>query len=79
MLVALLTMAPTAKVAEYTGLKPIVGFGFLVYAVFPVLLTFAPENVWILVALFAFSGLCFAELPAHKALVVGPAERGADG
>lgn len=79
MTVALLTMAPAAKLAEYTGLKPIVGLGFLVYAVFPIMLVFAPENVWILVALFAFSGLRFAGLPAHKALIVGPAERGAGG
>ncbi len=79
MLVALLTMAPAAALAERTGLKPIVGLGFLVYAVFPIMLIFAPENVWILIALFAFSGLRFAGLPAHKALIVGPAERGAGG
>ena len=79
MFVALLTMAPVAKLAEYVGLKPVVGFGFFVYAAFPVMLIFAPENVWLLVALFAFSGLRFAGLPAHKALIVGPAERGAGG
>ncbi|WP_440769278.1 MFS transporter [Natronorubrum sp. DTA28] len=79
MFVALVTMAPTAKVAEYTGLKPVVGLGFLVYAIFPVLLIFAPENVTVLVLLFAFSGLRFAGLPAHKALVVGPAEQDAGG
>ena len=79
MLVALLTMAPTAKVAEYTGLKPVVGLGFLVYAIFPILLIFAPEQQLVLIALFAFSGLRFAGLPAHKALVVGPAEAGAGG
>lgn len=79
MLVALLTMAPAAKIAERTGLKPVVGLGFLVYAVFPVLLIFAPDDVWILVALFAFSGLRFAGLPAHKALIVGPAKQGAGG
>ncbi|TYL37684.1 MFS transporter [Natronococcus pandeyae] len=79
MFIALLTMAPAAKIAEYTGLKPIVGLGFFVYAIFPIMLIFAPENVWILVALFAFSGLRFAGLPAHKALIVGPAERGAGG
>jgi len=28
---------------------------------------------------FAFSGLRFAGLPSHKALIVGPAERGAGG
>ncbi|MDG5820602.1 MFS transporter [Natronococcus sp. A-GB7] len=85
MLVALLTMAPTAKVAEYVGLKPVVGLGFFVYAIFPVLLIFGPQYVggidetWLLIALFAFSGLRFAGLPAHKALVVGPAEQGAGG
>ncbi|AGB37523.1 MFS transporter [Natronococcus occultus] len=85
MLVALLTMAPTAKVAEYVGLKPVVGLGFFVYAIFPVLLIFGPQYVggldetWLLIALFAFSGLRFAGLPAHKALVVGPAEKGAGG
>ena len=79
MLIALVTMAPTAKVAEYTGLKPVVGFGFFVYAIFPITLIFAPENVWVLIALFAFSGLRFAGLPAHKALIVGPAERGVGG
>ncbi|AXR78364.1 MFS transporter [Natrarchaeobaculum sulfurireducens] len=79
MLVALLTMAPTAKLAEYTGLKTVVGLGFFVYAVFPVLLIFAPESVPVLVALFAFSGLRFAGLPAHKALVVGPAKQDAGG
>ena len=79
MLVALLTMAPAAKLAEYVGLKPVVGLGFFVYAIFPILLIFAPENVWILLVLFAFSGLRFAGLPAHKALIVGPAEQGAGG
>ncbi|ELY50054.1 major facilitator superfamily protein [Natronolimnohabitans innermongolicus JCM 12255] len=85
MLVALLTMAPTAKIAERTGLKTVVGFGFFVYAIFPVLLLFGPQYVdavsetWLLIALFAFSGLRFAGLPAHKALVVGPAEQGAGG
>ncbi len=79
MFIALVTMAPTAKIAEYTGLKPVVGFGFFVYAIFPIMLIFAPENVWILVVLFAFSGLRFAGLPAHKALIVGPADRGAGG
>ncbi|WP_394742715.1 MFS transporter [Natronococcus roseus] len=84
MFVALLTMAPTAKVAEYVGLKPVVGLGFFVYAIFPVLLIFGPQYVagneaWLLIALFAFSGLRFAGLPAHKALVVGPAEQGAGG
>ncbi|RQG94055.1 MFS transporter [Natrarchaeobius chitinivorans] len=85
MLVALLTMAPAAKLAERVGLKPIVGLGFFVYAAFPILLIFTPQFVaaadqtWLLIALFAFSGLRFAGLPAHKALIVGPAERGAGG
>ncbi|MDG5820529.1 MFS transporter [Natronococcus sp. A-GB7] len=85
MLVALLTMAPAAKIAEYVGLKPVVGLGFFVYAIFPVLLIFGPQylggvdETWLLIALFAFSGLRFAGLPAHKALVVGPAEKGAGG
>jgi MFS family permease len=79
MLVALLTMAPAAKLAERVGLKPVVGFGFFIYAAFPVMLIFAPESVPILIALFAFSGLRFAGLPAHKALIVGPAERGSCG
>jgi len=34
---------------------------------------------WILAGLFAFSGLRFAGLPAHKALIVGPAERNEGG
>lgn len=79
MAVALLTMAPAAKVAEHVGLKPVVGLGFLVYAIFPILLIFAPENVWILAALFAFSGLRFAGLPGPQGPRVGPAERGAGG
>ncbi|WP_255166965.1 MFS transporter [Natrononativus amylolyticus] len=79
MFIALLTMAPAAKIAEHVGLKPVVGLGFLVYAVFPIMLIFAPENSLVLIALFAFSGLRFAGLPAHKALIVGPAERGAGG
>ena len=79
MFVALVTMAPTAKIAEYTGLKPVVGFGFFVYAIFPILLIFAPESVPLLILLFAFSGLRFAGLPAHKTLVVGPAEQDAGG
>lgn len=79
MSVALLTMAPAAKIAEYTGLKTVVGVGFFVYAAFPVMFVFAPENVWVLAALFAFSGLRFAGLPAHKALIVGPAQQGSGG
>ena len=32
---------------------------------------------WAMVGIFAFSGLRFAGLPSHKALIVGPAERDA--
>ncbi|MFC4359350.1 MFS transporter [Halobium salinum] len=79
MVVAILTKVPVSKLAEWTGLKPVVGLGFLVYAVFPVALINAPASQWALVALFAFSGLRFAGLPAHKALIVGPAEADAGG
>ncbi|WP_254524534.1 MFS transporter [Natrinema caseinilyticum] len=79
MLVALLTMVPVAKAAERIGLKPVVALGFGVYAVFPILLINAPRNAAVLAVLFAFSGLRFAGLPAHKALIVGPAEQGAGG
>jgi len=79
MVVAILSMAPVAKLTEWAGLKPAVALGFLVYAVFPLLLIFAPGNQWVLVLLFAFSGLRFAGLPAHKALIVGPAEQDAGG
>ncbi len=79
MLVALLVMAPTAKAAERVGLKPVVAAGFAVYAVFPVLLINAPDTAAAMIAVFAFSGLRFAGLPSHKALIVGPAERGAGG
>ena len=74
MAVALLTMVPVSKLGERLGLKPVVLTGFLVYAVFPALLVTAPADQWVLVALFAFSGLRFAGLPSHKALIVGPAE-----
>ncbi|WP_254765918.1 MFS transporter [Salinilacihabitans rarus] len=80
MLVALLTMVPVAKAAERVGLKPVVALGFFVYAIFPILLINAPPgDAAVLAALFAFSGLRFAGLPAHKALIVGPAETGAGG
>jgi len=79
MLVALLTMAPAAKLAERVGLKPVVALGFLVYGAFPVVLINTPASATALVLAFAFSGLRFAGLPAHKALIVGPAERGAGG
>ncbi len=79
MVVALLVMAPAAKVAEYVGLKPVVALGFAVYAVFPVVLINAPASAAAMIAVFAFSGLRFAGLPSHKALIVGPAEQGAGG
>ena len=79
MVVALAVMAPSAAVAERVGLKPVVAAGFGVYAVFPVLLISAPPNAAVLAALFAFSGIRFAGLPAHKALIVGPAEADAGG
>ena len=86
MLVALVSMAPAAKAAERVGLKPIVALGFAVYALFPVVLIGGPELFapamplqWAMVLIFAFSGLRFAGLPSHKALIVGPAEAGAGG
>ncbi|WP_018259154.1 MFS transporter [Halomicrobium katesii] len=79
MVVALLSMIPVSKLAERVGLKPVVAIGFAVYAVFPLLLIFAPADQWVLVLLFAFSGLRFAGLPAHKALIVGPAEQDTGG
>ncbi|WP_158598848.1 MULTISPECIES: MFS transporter [unclassified Halorubrum] len=86
MLVALLIMVPAAKLAERVGLKPVVAVGFAVYAVFPVVLIYAPALAGsalplsaVMVAVFAFSGLRFAGLPSHKALIVGPAERGSGG
>jgi MFS family permease len=75
MVVALLVMVPAAKVARRVGLKPVVATGFAVYAIFPVLLVSAPANALVVGLLFAFSGLRFAGLPAHKALIVGPAEK----
>ncbi|WP_224447936.1 MFS transporter [Haloprofundus salilacus] len=79
MAVALLVMVPVAKLARRVGLKPVVALGFAVYAVFPALLILSPPNAAVLAVLFAFSGLRFAGLPAHKALIVGPAERDAGG
>ncbi|GAA5048330.1 MFS transporter [Haladaptatus pallidirubidus] len=79
MAVALLTMLPVSKLAERIGLKPVVGIGFVVYAIFPALLVNAPANAGIVALLFAFSGLRFAGLPAHKALIVGPAGENAGG
>jgi len=79
MAIALLVMAPAAAMAERVGLKPVVATGFAVYAIFPILLISAPATAPVLVVLFAISGLRFAGLPAHKALIVGPAEAGAGG
>ncbi|RDI71461.1 MFS transporter [Halopelagius longus] len=79
MAIALLTMVPVAKLARRVGLKPVVAVGFAVYAIFPVLLVNAPANAAVVALLFAFSGLRFAGLPAHKALIVGPAEENAGG
>ena len=86
MLIALLSMAPAAKLAERVGLTPIVALGFAVYAMFPIVLIKGPEVLtpllplpWAMILIFAFSGLRFAGLPSHKALIVGPAERGAGG
>jgi len=79
MSVALVSMYPMARLAERTGLKPVVALGFLVYAVFPALLISAPADPVVVAVLFAFSGLRFAGLPAHKAMIVGPAERDAGG
>ena len=86
MLVALLIMVPASKFAERVGLKPVVAVGFAVYALFPVVLIYAPALAGsalplsaVMIAVFAFSGLRFAGLPSHKALIVGPAEQGAGG
>ncbi len=79
MVVALVSMPPAAALAERVGLKPIVALGFSVYAIFPILLISAPADALVVAALFAFSGLRFAGLPAHKALIVGPAERDTGG
>ena len=86
MLIALLSMIPAAKAAEWVGLKPVVAVGFAVYALFPVVLIGGPAVLapavplqWAMVLIFAFSGLRFAGLPSHKALIVGPAKQGAGG
>ena len=86
MLIALVSMAPAAKLAERVGLKPVVAVGFAVYALFPVVLIGGPEVLdpvmplqWAMILIFAFSGLRFAGLPSHKALIVGPAEQGSGG
>ena len=79
MVVALLSMYPAARLAERVGLKPIVATGFAVYAVFPAALISAPQEPLVVGAIFAASGLRFVGLPAHKALIVGPAETDAGG
>lgn len=79
MAVALVSMIPVSKLAERVGLKPVIGLGYFVYAIFPVLLITAPANALVVGLLFAFSGLRFAGLPAHKAMIVGPAEQKAGG
>jgi len=79
MVVALVSMPVAARLAESVGLKPVVALGFSVYAIFPVLLVFSPANPAVVMLLFALSGLRFAGLPAHKALIVGPAERDTGG
>jgi hypothetical protein len=79
MAVALATMVPAAALTHRVGLKPVVAAGFLVYAAFPAVLVSAPAGQWSYAALFAVSGLRFAGLPAHKALVVGPAAADAGG
>lgn len=79
MAVALVSMIPVSRAAERVGLKPVVAAGFLVYATFPAVLISAPPDPLVVGMIFAFSGLRFAGLPAHKALIVGPAERDAGG
>ncbi len=79
MVVALLVMLPSAYIADRYGLKPVVLVGFAVYAVFPFLLIYAPGSPFIYAALFAFSGIRFAGLPAHKAFIVGPARENQGG
>jgi MFS family permease len=79
MAVALVSMIPVSRVAERVGLKPVVAAGFLVYATFPAVLISAPPDPLVVGTIFAFSGLRFAGLPAHKALIVGPAEQEAGG
>jgi MFS family permease len=79
MLVALVSMPVAARLAERVGLKPVVALGFSVYAVFPVLLVLSPADAAVVTLLFGLSGLRFAGLPAHKALIVGPAERDTGG
>lgn len=79
MTVALISMVPAAHLADRYGQKPIVALGFFVYAIFPVLLIYAPGRPLLMILLFGFSGLRFAGMPAHKALIVGPARVGRGG
>lgn len=79
MAVALLVMLPSAWVADRRGLKPVVAAGFSVYALTPLLLISVPPAPVLVALVFAFSGLRFAGLPAHKALIVGPAAKGTGG
>ena len=79
MVVALLVMLPAARLADRYGLEPVVALGFGVYAVFPVLLAVAPADPLVVGAIFAVSGIRFAGLPAHKALIVEPAAERAGG
>ncbi len=79
MSIALLTMLPVSRLAEKVGLRKVVAFSFIVYSLFPILLINSPRNQWVLILLFAFSGLRFAGLPSHKALIVGAAEENTEG
>lgn len=79
MTVALISMIPASRLADHYGQKPVVALGFTVYAIFPVLLIYAPPSAPVMILLFAFSGLRFAGMPAHKALIVGPARTGRGG
>lgn len=79
MVIALVSMIPVSRLAERVGLKPVIAAGFFVYATFPILLIYSPANQWVLIILFAYSGLRFAGLPSHKAMIVGPAEENTGG
>ena len=79
MAVALASMLPAARISERVGLKPVVASGFAVYAVFPAVIVAAPGDPLVYAVLFGLSGLRFAGLPAHKALIVGPAASDAGG
>ncbi|MFB6345218.1 MAG: MFS transporter [bacterium] len=79
MTIALISMIPASRLADELGLKPVVAVGFFVYGIFPLLLILAPADPVIMILLFAFSGLRFAGMPGHKAMIVGPAESGKGG